>query len=67
MGQDDAMDGDEETAEAGPSSGPTRKMRRPKNGEIGWYVNGFDTKDIDRTEMYAWAEVGGEYSYCLKV
>ena len=53
-------DGDEDEGGAGPSRGSGKKIRRPKNGEVGWYVNGVDVREVDRTEIYEWTDVGGE-------
>lgn len=59
---DDPMEGDadEENGGAGPSRGSGKRIRRPKNGELGWYVNGVDVREVDRTEIYEWTDVGGE-------
>jgi hypothetical protein len=59
VGEDESMEDNDENG-AGPSSRLPRRIRRPVNGEVGWYVNGVDIKEVNRTEIYGWTEVGGK-------
>ncbi|OCF36876.1 hypothetical protein I316_01473 [Kwoniella heveanensis BCC8398] len=44
-----------------------RRMRRPDNGEIRWWVTGIEVdKDGSRDDVYGWAEVGEESTAILR-